>query len=283
MAPYKEYSRLLSKMLEPEDFRIAFRDSMVIDGVKLKADMTIVDKPRLIRALVGDAKVNLEPIRTEDFDRIVDATGVERAYLGPATGPEMIADCVQYRVKSDADLGLWFKTTGLGYEWCFPLGGDEFHVGFGNLKASMDTYRPLASTKNAPSRIRYVCKCNSRVRLSSPFYSRPFTVGKVVGVGESIGTVGPLGADGNLYAMQCAEMLLKHWNDLDHYAETVLNDFDWMRREREALEKMVQGKVPSLLDIRVFTTHSERVGIEIGPVQALQLFKRAIETNRERS
>ncbi|HTY47912.1 MAG TPA: hypothetical protein VMB46_09655 [Methanomassiliicoccales archaeon] len=283
VAPYKEYQRLASKFLEPDEYRIAFRDNIVIDGVRLKADMTIIDKPRLIHDLVQDAEVHLGPIPLDAFERVVDATGVERAYLGPAIGPELIADCVQYRVRSEADLGLWFKTTGLGYEWCFPLGDGEFHMGFGNLAADMDSYRPLATMGEAQAAYKPRCKCRSRVRLSSPFYSRPFTNGKVVGVGESIGSVGPLGADGNLYAMQCAELLIDHWDDLRRYESSVLKKYDWMRREREALEKMVKGRVPPLRDVRVFTSHSKRVGIELGPVQALQLFKRAIDTSRGRS
>jgi hypothetical protein len=283
VAPYSEYSRLISKIGDPRKFELAHSDTISIDGLRMKADMTMVDKPALIDAMIGGAAMRFDPIEVSQYDRVVDATGCERAYLGPAIGPEVIANCAQYRVRSTKDLGLWFKTSGLGYEWCFPLGGDVFHIGFGNLHPGVKNYRPLDDSGKPPFDGEVLCNCYSRVRLSSPHYSLPFTSGDhIVGVGEAIGTVGPLGADGNLYAMQCAEMLADHWDDLEGYQAAVLKRFDWMRREREALDKMVHGRVPPIRDVRVFLAHSKRVGIEMGPVVALQLFRRVIETSRSR-
>ncbi|HVO77638.1 MAG TPA: hypothetical protein VMS79_02095 [Methanomassiliicoccales archaeon] len=281
VAPHSEYKRLVGRFLDPVAYELDHRDKIAVDGVEMRADMTTVHKPHLVEDLIGGAAVRFDPLDTHDFDRVIDATGCARAFLGPAEGPEMIAECAQYRVRSPDDLGLWFRTSGLGYEWCFPLGGDIFHVGFGNLSDIAKDYRPDESGAMGQD-CRVLCKCMSRIRVSSPYYSRPFVAGNVVGVGESIGTVGPLGGDGNLYAMQCAEMLMEHWDDLDGYATSVLKRYEWMRREREALEKLLHGKVPVLKDIRVFTGHSKRVGIDIGPVQALKLFRQAVETVKER-
>ncbi len=281
VAPHPEYRRLVGRFLDPEDYELAHRNTIALDGIGMKADMTTIHKPRLVDDLIGDARVRFDLLDINDFDRVIDATGCDRAFLGPADGPEMIAECAQYRVRSPRDLGLWFKTSGLGYEWCFPLGKDIYHVGFGNLSHLSGDYRPEQSGAIG-SDCKVLCRCASRIRVSSPYYSRPFVAERIVGVGESIGTVGPLGGDGNLYAMQCAELLLEHWEDLDGYTTEVLRTYDWMRREREALEKIVRGRVPSLKDIRVFTGHSKRVGIEMGPVQALKLFKQAVETVRER-
>lgn len=282
VAPYSEYERLVSRFADPSDYVLARCDKISIDGVEMKADLTTVDKPRLVEDLIGNTRVRLDPLVIDDFDRVIDATGCERAFLGPATGPEMIAQCAQYRIHTTEDMGLWFRTGGLGYEWCFPLGDDIYHIGFGNLSEGAEEYRPQAEDPPA-LKGKVLCKCLSRIRLTSPYYSQPFSVGeRIIGVGESIGTVGPLGGDGNLYAMECAEILLRHWDDPKGYTAAVQKKYSWMRKEREALEKLLRGKVPPITDIRVFTNHSKRVGIEMGPVQALRLFKTVVETSRDR-
>ncbi len=281
VAPVTEYRRLVGAVAEPRDYELKHSDHIIIDGVRMKADMLTIDKARLISDLVGGDVVRHDRPVGEDFDRIIDATGVARAFLEPTRGPEVIADCIQYRISNESDLGMWFKTSGLGYEWCFPLGNNEYHLGFGNLAARVKDYRPVETGVPPVSLSKIRCKCNSRVRLTSPFHSQPFVSrGKVVGIGESIGTVGPLGADGNLYAMQSAEMLLDHWDDLEGYSEAILKRFDWMRKERKVLDKLVGGQVPSIADARTFVAHGKRIGIGMGPVEALRLFKKAMEGRR---
>jgi flavin-dependent dehydrogenase len=110
--------------------------------------------------------------------------------------------------------------------------------------------------------------------MASPFYSQPFLTGNVVGAGESIGTVGPLGGDGNLYSMQCTEMLVQDWDDLEKYQRDVLREFDWMRKERIALERIVAGTKPTPGDIRMFLQHCRRVGFGVGPMVAMRFLSR---------
>jgi len=276
IAPSTEYLRLLSGIVEPDSYVVFRSDSMLIDGVKLGADMVTLDKPKLIKRLLGDTKVELGHLEVGDYDRVIDATGASRAFLGPLEN-DLVADCVQYRLRSEKDLGLWFRTTSLGYEWCFPLGGKEYHVGFGNLKLDVKEHDLLSSLEGDASGRKVRCKCYSKIRLASPYYSKPFTKDNIVGVGESIGTVGPLGGDGNLYSMQCAEMLVNNWDDLAEYGRSVLSRYDWMRKERNVLNKLVQGKMPSILDARGFVEHSKSVGVDLGLVDAITLFRRALK------
>lgn len=275
-APSSEYRRLVSRFADPERFILQQLDSITIDGVKLKADMLTVDKPALQGELLSGVEVSLSPLDQGSYDRIVDATGVARAYLGPVDGPELVAECVQYRVSSPEPPGLWFNTSSIGYEWCFPLGGNEFHLGFGNLRSGVEDYRPSIEVPPREGSVR--CRCRSRIRMSSPYHSQPFVVDqRIVGVGESIGTVGPLGGDGNLYAMQCAELLMENWDDLDAYAQEVLSRYAWMRKERVALDKLRRGRLPSPLDTRTFLQHTQRVGIEMSMGQALSWFRKALQ------
>ena len=60
VAPYSEYKRLVGRYLEPQSYELARYGTILIDGVEMKADMTTVDKPRLVQGLVGDARVRLD-------------------------------------------------------------------------------------------------------------------------------------------------------------------------------------------------------------------------------
>ena len=280
-APSNETRRLISIVDDPARYEMHRSLQIAIDGVKIRSDLLIMDKPALIRGLIGGETTKEGAIDLNAYDRVVDATGVSRVYLPPIEG-DLIADCVQYRIRSEEPLGLWFNTSSIGYEWCFPLGGDEYHMGFGNLRSDVKKYRPSAAKgEDGPAKpVR--CKCTSSVRLTTPFYSQPFVVnGKVVGIGESIGAVAPIVADGNLYAMQTAEMLLENWDDLEGYSEKVLSRYDWMRKERSALEKMMAGKMPSLSEALTMKRHSNMVGVEMNTGHVIKLFRKMARSGED--
>ncbi len=272
-APSSEYRRLLSRFLDPSHYIKHYSDSITIDGVKFRADMVTADKPSIINDLIGETEIHYTPLDPTQYDRVIDATGVNRAFLGPLGPDDLIATCVQHRIRSEENLGLWFKTTTVGYEYCFPLGNSEYHVGKGSLTTDFSSYTPLGR-QDIPT----VCKCSSSVRLTSPHYSQPFVVqSKIVGIGESIGAVASLGADGNMYAMQSAEVLVDHWDNLSAYSEEILKRFDWMRRERLALAKLGKGNMVSIRDVLTFIHHSRLAGFGINPVQALRFFRNSLE------
>jgi flavin-dependent dehydrogenase len=278
-APTFEFYRLLSEYIDCDRFVMRRWDSIEIDDVAMKADMLTVNKPALIKELIGDAEVRYDDVDVGAYDRVIDATGVERAYLGPVDGDELLADLTQRRIWSEEPLGAWIRTSSLGYEWCFPLGENEYHIGFGNLKSSAEDFQ--SSIEPAIMRGKTLCQCPPvRLRMSSPYESQPFVVkDKIVGIGESIGTVGPLGGDGNIYAMQTAELLKEHWNDLERYSEEVLIKFRWMGRERQGLERLLGGSMPTVADIRAFVVHARRAGFGMGPVNAMRYFKKALEAD----
>jgi flavin-dependent dehydrogenase len=227
--------------------------------------------------MVGDAEIKQGLVDLTKYDRVVDATGVSRAYLPPIKD-DLIAECSQYRVKSEEPLGFWVRTTSIGYEWCFPIGGDEYHIGFGNLKSDVGSYRPKTNQDGQDLSIHARCKCHSSVRLASPFYSQPFVKdNKIVGIGESIGAVAPLASDGNVYAMQCGEMLLEDWDDLERYSERALKRYSWMRKERKGLEKLMDGKIPSLLELRAIKKHANGIGVEMRTAHVLRYLQNMLK------
>ena len=272
-APASETRRLIAKVSDPSRFELHRSDLISFDGVEIRSDVLTINKPALIKELVGDKEVKEGPVDLTKYDRVVDATGVNRSYLPPIKD-DLIAACNQYRVRSDDPLGFWFKTSSMGYEWCFPIGGNEYHVGFGNLVSDVKTYRPPKEINGHDLTLSLRCKCQSTVRMTSPFYSQPLVIDKkIVGIGESIGAVAPLAVDGNVYAMQCGEMLLENWDDLDKYAQTVLRRYDWMRKERKALEKLMAGKIPSIFDALTMKRHSRMVGVEMNTGHIFKIFR----------
>ncbi len=269
MAPPDEYRRLVGRFLEPDRYVVHRSERVRMDGALLGADILMVDKPRLLRDMTGDVPVHHGRLEPTSYDLVVDATGVERAYLGPVASGDLIAELCQYRVESPRELGTWFQTSRWGYGWCFPLGAGEYHIGYGNLPPHIGEGASTVGSSMEGSRT--LCRCKSRIRLSSPHDARPLTRDNIVGVGESIGTVAPLGGDGNLYAMQCAELLMQNLEDLDSYQREVLSTFDWMRGERATLLRLLDHQRPSAQDIRRFLQHARRAGFTMGPLQALKL------------
>ncbi len=272
-APTTETRRLIAKVANPARFELHRSDLISFDGVAIRSDVLTMNKPALIKDMVGDKEIKEGPVDLTKYDRVIDATGVSRAYLPPIQN-DLIAECNQYRVRSEVSLGFWFKTSSMGYEWCFPIGGNEYHIGFGNLVSDVRSYRPPKELNGHDLTLQMRCKCQSTVRMTSPFHSQPLvTDNKIVGIGESIGAVAPLAVDGNVYAMQCGEMLLENWDDLDRYAETVLRRYDWMRKERRALEKLMAGRIPSIFDALTMKRHSNMVGVEMRTSHIFKIFR----------
>ena len=272
-APRAESFNLIAKVTDPDRFELQGSEMISFDGIDIRSNMLTMNKPALIKEMIGDTEIKQGLIDLTKYDRVIDATGVSRAYLPPIKD-DHIAECTQYRVRSEEPLGFWFRTSSVGYEWCFPLGEDEFHIGIGSLKSDVRSFRPLKNKDGRDLSVQVLCKCHSSVRLTAPFFSQPFVQDqKIVGIGESIGAVSPLASDGNLYAMQCGEMLLDNWDDLDRYSEKVLKRYDWMRKERNGLDKLMEGRTPSLLESMSMRKHLKTVGVEIRARQILRLLR----------
>ncbi len=274
--PTSEVRRLVSRFLEPSDYELQRFDSINIEGLDIPADVLTIDKPRLVNDLLDGAEVRLQPFDPSDYDRVIDATGVARAFLGPASGPQFLAPCSQFRVRTDEKLSMSIKMSSIGYEWCFPIGNNEYHLGFGNLRSDPSDFTPSATSAMENGKV--LCRCSSRVRLSSPQATQPFVNGNVVGVGESIGAVAPLAADGIVYAMQTSEMLMERWDDPERYAADILKKFEWMGKERQGLNRLFDGKMPRIGELRAFLHHTKVAGLTLNLRQAMFFFRRMLES-----
>ncbi len=223
--------------------------------VKLKGLCTF-DKRRLILDLVRNQDVkfqtspSLEELQRKGFDMIIDATGMHR-HLLPRLEDDLLIPSVQYRLKYEDmpfdDFYIRpFSKLG-GYLWFFPLGNDEAHVGAADYFHRHD--EELAKfLQEHPGEI--IKKAGRPIRVSPPSVcGPPFMVkGKtrLVGVGESVGTVFPMLGEGIIPSLQSAMLLIENLQELKIYQSRLLEKFEPYVRMYELLRARFEGKVGAL-------------------------------------
>jgi flavin-dependent dehydrogenase len=265
--------------LEPERYILRRFDHILMDGVRIEADLMTFDKPALLRDLLKGAVIKTSALHPEEYNRVIDATGVSRAFL-PAIPEDIILTCMQCFVETDKRLENRIMLGGIGYAWCFPLSERQYHIGCGSLL--QDPHKTLGALgwlddDSLQDEQRVVCACSGSVRLTGPHFSLPFvvegTAEGIWGVGEAIGCVAPLAGDGVVTGMQSASILVDHWDDPKGYTDALLDKFRWMRPERKVIDKLISGLKLTLDDARVLRRNSKRMGMKVGLKQAMQLMR----------
>ena len=190
-------------------------------------------------------------VRSEEdlkgYDLIIDATGL-RVLLPKIQSHELRIPCVQYRVKYEVppfdDYYLEIMEGMGGYLWYFPLGDGWAHVGAGDLNHGHVKAVESFFDRYGGEREKIVGR---PIRLCPPRYCQPFQSGKVVGVGESIGTVFPLLGEGIIPTLECSELLVKNIGDLDQYRRKVLKKYAFYETAYNFLMPVFRGEI-GLLD-----------------------------------
>lgn len=263
--------------LEPSKYILKHFDYVLMDGLKIKADLMTFDKSGLIKDLLQGAEINQGVPDRRQYDRTIDSTGVSRALLPPIRD-DILLPCIQYRIKTEAPFGNQIKLGGIGYAWCFPLSDREYHIGCGSLKA--DPHQIIKTLgwvgNNDPTRTR-LCACGGRIRLTGPHLAQPFVTrdesGEIWGVGEAIGCVAPLAGDGIVPGMRSVQLLIKWWDDAAGYARAVLKEFNWMKDERRVIDKLRKRQGLGLKEAWVLKKNSRRMGMQVGLREAALLLK----------
>lgn len=268
--------------LNPLDYIIRSIDHIWFDEIKIKAYMLVIDKPKLIKDLLDGAEVKLhKPIALHadtthlaGYDRIIDATGVARAFL-PKIPNDLISPCFQYRMVSDEPAEMHIKIGRVGYAWSFPLSDKEFHVGAGSLV--YDPFEIMRGLKLVYPGFtnKLKCLCYSNVRLTAPMGSRPFVAGEVWGIAEAIGCVAPLAGDGIIHGMKSALLLLENIDSPADYERAILREFAWMEKEREVVERLQSGKPIGLSSALVLQRNTRRMDMKLGLWDAFKVLRRA--------
>lgn len=261
--------------LAADDYILQCSDHVLMDDVKIKADLLTFDKPRLVKDLLAGARIKHSSLDPMAYERVIDATGVARAFL-PAIANDIVLQCVQYRLKTSQPLGNQINLGRIGYAWCFPLSAERYHIGCGSLIADPRARIDELGLREKPAggRQKVICDCSGKIRLAGPQASVPFVVEDIWGVGEAIGCVAPLAGDGIVPGMQSVQLLMRHWDDSAGYTQAVLKEFHWMHGERRVLEKLRKGKPLGIRDALVLKRNSKRMGMQIKLGDAAKLLRR---------
>ena len=261
--------------LEPTKYVLQTFNFIVMNELKVKAKAMVIDKPKLIADLLNGVKVIRSPVKANEFDRIIDATGFARAFLPPIS-KDVISSCVQYRVSSWEPYELGIDVSNLGYAWCLPLSHNEYHIGAGSM---IITPRRMLDKLGWLKNSSQICACTGRIRFTAPHFSLPFVDMindrhcPIWGVGEAIGCVTPLIGEGIIPGLKSACLLLANWEDPDAYRRAILKEFSWMKEVRKIVDKAVQGKRLGLFDTRVLKNSAKRFRISLELNQVLNLLR----------
>lgn len=266
--------------LNPEKYIISDPKTLTMDNVKFKADLLTIDKPELIRNLLKHVTVkDSKNLNIEEYDLVIDATGVARAYLPPIDN-DLIADTIQYCVHTEEPLKNQIVHIKGGYVWCFPLGMDgneEYylhHVGAGSLFGNDYPSYKLLEILGIKDALNVTCSCESKVRVTGLPDSIPIGWEKVLGVGESIGCVSPLMGDGIVTGMINARLLKDNIvanRSGSQYTLNVLRRFEWMKEQNKIVRQILIGKRPGLKGVLALRKDLRRMDAYLGPFKTLKL------------
>ncbi len=249
--------------LGDEKLRIPLRGLVTYDKHRLTHDMI---KGKNIH---WDSHVKGEYGQFKDFDIVVDATGLHRSLL-PKVEEDIVIPSLEYQVKSKDlpydDFVIKPYPGITGYWWYFPLGDGMAHVGAGDLRGA---YRGELDEFVKKYNCEVVRRLGRPVRVTPPRLMQPFFDGKVVGVGESIGTVYPMLGEGIIPSMQCVNLFVDHLDDREGYRRAVLDQYAVYAKVYKFVKAKIDKKfslarmLPTLLSIYWYMRNNEaRYGLE---------------------
>jgi flavin-dependent dehydrogenase len=265
--------------LDAEKYILQKFDTVIMDEVRIRGELMTINKPALIRDLLGGAEVKGERFKMADYGRVIDATGVSRAFLPPIKN-DVLLPCVQQRMLPKKQMENRIQLGKLGYAWCFPLGEFGVHIGCGSLvsnpKRMLREIRWL-DNPSPNSGEKPVCVCSGNVRLTGPHDALPFVTERsdipVWGIGEAIGCVAPLAGDGIVPGMKSVSLLIENWENPEGYTHSILKEFEWMKNERTVIDKILTSTPVSIKDAWVLRKNSRRMGMRVGLKEAVKFLK----------
>jgi flavin-dependent dehydrogenase len=233
----------------------------------------------LLKAIAADIQYD-EP-ELDDYNLIVDATGIARAYSPPISHTQdKIGITNQFRVIMKGDIAPRFDAIKGGYLWVIPLGEKEAHVGGGSVILNYDEIKRMVQEfvhKLKP--IQYICSCSEPVRLSGPIL--PAFHGKVITTGESAGLVVPFGAAGIHTALESAVILSKkiYTDNIPEYDKALSRRFGWLSDLMVIVDELEKGRL-SFLNIGTAYRALRYQGLKPNILDLLHIRRTLIEVSR---
>ena len=265
--------------VSPQEYALRRDNYLRISGRAIKGDLYWIDKPKLLAAIATDIRYDKPNI--DDYDVVVDATGVARAYSPVIPDfDDKKAVSYQHRLILNGHVAPAFDVIRGGYLWTIPLGEREAHVGGGSTTLPSSELKQLVSNHvkdMKPDEI--VCSCSEPVRLSGPIF--PVVTGKVITVGESAGLVVPFGAAGIHTAFESAIILADHIyeGDIKGYDKAIRRRFGWLRGIRKIWDSVEKGQV-TLISLGASYRALRYQGLKPTIKDLLYIRKALIEANK---
>jgi len=274
----KEFAYYANRVgLDPNRYVRTVTSSVYLDDVLLNVNLITFDKPRFIKDLLQGATIGCDPLHPENYDRVIDATGSWRAFLPPLQR-DILVPGIQYLVETHVPLQTRVSFVKIGYGWCFPLSENRYHIGCACLSETPQARLQELGWLHLDNGMKVLCRCSGMLRVASVHDAQPFVTtaagSNIWGVGEAIGCVSPLVGEGIVPSLQSAEILLNHWNNADEYTKAILSAFDWMREEREVVDRLIAGRSLGIRDAWIVKKNSNRMGITVGLEVALKLMRK---------
>ncbi|MEM0090573.1 MAG: NAD(P)/FAD-dependent oxidoreductase [Nitrososphaerota archaeon] len=284
-----EMQKLLSPVgLNFEDYVFYKGKEMCVDlgssrfWMKLKGLCTF-DKLSLERDLVDghNVKFGVHIKSTEqlndEYDLIIDSTGFPRALL-PKLSKDYIIHTLEYKVKYNKMPidDFYIKPMNAGYIWFFPLGDSYAHVGCGDYFGRQRYFLDAFMREHGGEIVKRVGR---PLRITPPPMCQPYYAGKVVGVGESIGTVLSVLGEGIIPSLYCAEIFLKNVQDLEAYTAEVLRRFSPYKEVFDVVADKISGRFSFARDFskllkvfRYMKREEGHIGVEVRMADIIKIF-----------
>lgn len=199
--------------LDPNRYVLNRNKYFHINGRKMPCDISMIDKPLLLRDLNDNTLYNTPDLT--QYDRIIDATGISKAGIK--------RHCYQRLVKGEFPLSSWVsifpKPTCM---WVFPL-SKVSHIGIFSLNGI-----PKSIDMNTET----ICECRSSFLTG---LTDKLVVNNVWKVGEAAGIIDPITGSGILPAMLSAQLLNIYWDDAKKYESAIRYHFGYMKHPLLAL------------------------------------------------
>ena len=222
--------------LDPKKYIVSIPTRSYQGNIRVRAKGVVlsIDKPAFIKDLLDGANVIQIPTDTT-VERIIDATGNERAYIGPYSD-DFLAPCFQRKVVFSKPAPIRQIPHHVGFAWVIPLEDNCAHVGIGSYTYDIETMKRIVS--ELTNGAKTLCSCQGHIRVTGPIF--PLVKDNVWALGEAGGIVDPLTGSGMVPAIVSAKHLVEHWDDPPGYEKAILQEYGWFHETHEIARTLLE-------------------------------------------
>jgi len=239
--------------LDPQKYIVSIPGRSYQGNIRVRAKGYVlsIDKPAFIRDLLEGAHVISNP-SNEAVERIIDATGNARAYIGTHSS-DQLAPCIQSKVEFSKPAPIRQLPHHVGFAWVIPLEGNCAHVGIGSYTYDLETMKGIV--KELTQGAKTICSCQGYVRVTGPIL--PLAKNNVWAIGEAGGLVDPLTGSGMVPAMVSAKLLTEHWDDAAGYEDAIMREYGWFRKTQEIVRTLLDTNEFKIWDLGLWKKYLE--------------------------